>query len=193
MPSHLTRRTARACASGAAILALVAATVSAQPDGETLTAQARVSTKGGVRASAPVTVVIRRFASDTDRDALKAALAQGGTSAARALLAKRDDLGTIQVGARRTPIKFAYRQTTAAGHLVTIVTAEPIVFLGAGLPHAPTTKGFDLGFANLEVATAGPGVGELLPATKIRFNADGALTTDGYSDTVIELTNVTGK
>ena len=193
MHLHLSRRAVRACAIAAAILAMSAATMAAEPARETITATARIKTKGGVSASVPITVVVSRFSTDADREALKAALVQGGTAAARALLATRDDLGTIQVGGHRTAIKFAYRLTTAAGHLVTLVTGESIVFLGAGLPGAPHTRGFDLGFATLEVAMSGPGVGELVPATKIRINPDGAVATDGYSDTVMELTNVIGK
>ena len=177
----------------AASLVFVIAPAWALPPSETLTAQATVKTAGGATASAPVTVVVDRFATDADRAALKAALARGGTAAARAWLARRGDAGTVQVGARRTAIKFASRLTTAAGHLITVVTAEPIVFLGAGLPDAKPRAGYDLGFATLEVAASGPGVGELLAATKIRFDEQGAIATEDYSGVSMQLSNVVRK
>ena len=176
-----------------ASLVFVAATAWALSPGETLTARATAKTAGGATVSAPVTVVVDRFATDADRDALKAALARGGTMAARQWLATRGDVGTVQVSARRTAIKFASRLTTAAGHLITIVTAEPIVFLGAGLPDAKPRAGYDLGFATLEVAASGPGVGELLPATKIRFDEQGAIATEDYSGVWMQLSNVVRK
>jgi hypothetical protein len=45
----------------------------------------------------------------------------------------------------------------------------------------------------LEVANAGPGKGELLPATKVRVNEQGAIVTDGYSTETVQLSNVAGK
>src|SRR5262245_37481845 len=135
---------------------------------QTITAVATVKTAGGASASAPVTVVVRQFATDAERDELKAALKDGGTASARALLAKRGDLGTVQLGARQTPIKYAYARMMGDGRLITVVTAEPLVFLGAGVPGATATSGYDLGLLMLQVADSGPGSGELVPATKLR-------------------------
>ena len=116
-----------------------------------------------------------------------------GVLAALQALAKRGDVGTVQIGARRTAIKFASRLPTGDGYLVTVVTAEPIVFIGAGLPDAKTKAGYDLGLAILEVAASGPGMGELLPATKIQFNEKGALGTEDYSVAGVKLSNVVRK
>ena len=159
---------------------------------ETISADASVKSAGGVKASAPVVVTIKRYSTDADRDALVAAVKQGGT-AARDLLAKRDDLGTVQVGGRQTPIKHAYARSTGGGRLITVVTAVPIVFIGGGLPDAKSKAGFDLGLVLLETAASGAGKGELVPATKISANADGAIVTQDYSGDVVTLSNVTRK
>jgi hypothetical protein len=162
-------------------------------DAQTITASATVKTAGGASASAPLTVTVRRLATDAERDELMAALKQGGTASARALLAKRGDLGTLQLGAQQTPIKYAYARSMGDGQLMTVVTAEPIVFMGAGVPDAKPKTGYDLGLVMLEVGASRPGRGELVPATKVRLNDQGAIVTEDYSAEVVQLTNVVRK
>jgi hypothetical protein len=161
--------------------------------GETIAAEARVKSAGGVSATAPVTVTVKRYSSDADRDALLAALKKNGSAEARQWLQKQADLGTVQVGARQTPIKYAYARSTGGGRLITLVTADAIAFIGAGLPEAKPKAGFDLGLVMLETMASGPGRGELVPATKIRLNAEGAIVTEDYSGEVVTLANVLKK
>jgi hypothetical protein len=160
---------------------------------ETITATAHVKTKGGVEASAPVTITVDRFSTETERNELLAALKQGGTAAVRKLLGTRQQVGSVKVGTTVTPIKYVYARTTAAGRLITAVTGSPIAFVGAGLPDAPPKTGFDLGLVLLDLATSGSGQGELVPATKVRVNEQGALVTDDYSGEVFQLSNVVRK
>jgi hypothetical protein len=183
-------------AVGVALLCTIPFTVGAAgaPDAaQTITATATVKTAGGASTSAPLTVTVRQFTTDAQRNELMAALKKGGTASARAMLVKRRDIGTVQLGARMTPIKFAYARTTGDGRLITVVTAEPLVFLGAGLPGAKPTTGYDLGLVMLQVAASGPGSGELVPATKIKLNEQDAIVTEDYSGEVVHLTNVVGK
>ena len=116
-----------------ASLMLWPAATLAQATPETFAATATVK-RAGVSASAPVSVTITRYSSDDERDAVMAAVRAGGSArpASRARLAK--DAGFIQLGDRRTAIKFVGQRCRRAGRLLTIVTAEPILFLGAGLP-----------------------------------------------------------
>jgi hypothetical protein len=160
---------------------------------ETIAADARVKSAGGVVATAPVVVTVKRYSSDADRDALMGALKKGGSADARQWLQKQSDLGTVQVGARQTAIKYVYARSTGAGRLITVLTGSPIAFIGAGVPEAKPTAGFDLGLVMLETMPAGPGRGELVPATKIKVNADGAVVTEDYSGEVITLSNVVMK
>jgi hypothetical protein len=160
---------------------------------ETLTASATLTTAGGASARAPLTVVIDRFATDAERDELLAAVTKGGTTAARTLLAARGDAGSVQLGAQRTPIKYAYARSIGGGRLVTVVTAEPIAFVGGGLPNAPAKAGYDLGLVMLEVAESRAGQGELVPAAKVRVTEQGAIVTEDYGSEVVRLSNVVKK
>lgn len=161
---------------------------------EIFAAVASMKTAGGVSASAPVTVVVNHFASDADHGALVGALKKGGTAAVKEWLRNRPDAGTLQLGSRRTPIKFAYSRPTGGGRLITVATAEPIVFTGAGLPGAKTTEGYELGLVLLDLAATGPGRGELSPAAKVRVNDQGAIVTEDYNASdVVRLSNVVKK
>jgi hypothetical protein len=160
---------------------------------ETITATAQVKTAGGAAASAPVTVTVDRFSTDAERDQVMSALKSGGSSAARDLLAKRASLGSVKVGSSTVPIKYVYARTTSDGRLITAVTSSPIAFVGAGAPGAPPKAGFDLGLVMLELASSGSGHGELVPATKVRVNDQGAIVTEDYSGEVVRLSNVAKK
>ena len=172
-------------------LTIAAVTVHAGQAAETFAAEARVKSAAGVSASAPVTVTLKGYSSDADRTALMSALKKGGTAEARSWLAKQRDFGTVQIGKQLTPIKYAYARSTGGGRLITLVTAKPIVFIGAGLPESKPKTGYDLGLVMLDTQASSPGQGELVPATKIRLNADGAIATEDYSGDVVMLSNVT--
>ena len=81
-------------------------------------------------------------------------------------LAAMPDAGVIQLGDRRTTIKFASERTTGSGRLVTVLAAQPIVFVGAGLPNEQPRAGFDVALAFLDLQDTG-GIGELAPAAKV--------------------------
>ena len=79
-----------------------------------------------------------------------------------------------------------------SGRLLTIVTAEPILFLGAGLPDAAPRDGFEVAVAMLDL-TGGRLSGELVPAAKVGVDPNGALLIDDYGATVVWLSGVTPK
>jgi hypothetical protein len=140
-----------------------------------------------------VSVIIDRFSTDAERDAVMAALKKGGTDAVRSLLLTSSPIGSLKVGSQLTVIKFVYARTTAEGRLITAVTGSPIAFLGAGAPGAKPKDGFYLGLVILQLVTSGGGHGELMPATKVRLNDQGAIVTEDYSGDVVQLSNVVGK
>ena len=160
---------------------------------ESFAGTASVKAASGMSASVPVTIEIRQFASDADRESLIAAIKSGGTSAGRDLLAKRPNVGTIQLGSRSTPIRYAYARTTGAGRLITVVTAEPILFVGLGVPDTKPKAGYDLGLAIFDVNPSQPGQGEISPAAKVKVDAQNAIVTEDYGVEMVRITGLTKK
>ena len=172
--------------AGFVLAALCATSVAAQRAPETFTATATVE-KGTARASAPVTVSITRYATDAERNVIRKAVNDGGTTGARKALSAMSDAGFIQLGDRRTPIKFAAEQPTAGGRLVTILTATPILFLGAGIPGSKPEARFEVAIALLDLKDGQNGLGELAPAATIALDDGGAFVIQDYGEAVIWL------
>ena len=170
-------------------LLLVSPAARAAPPAEIIiAADATFWSAGGV--TAPVTVTIDRYATDRDRDELLAALEQGSTPGAYKWLSAHSTLGTVQVGPLRTSIKFAYARSTADRRLITIVTAQPIAYVGTGLPAINPRTGFELGLVLLDTTNSGVGRGELIPATNLRLDADRAIVMTEPKGEVIQLSNI---
>jgi hypothetical protein len=163
------------------VAALTCSVSVARAQTETFTGVASVKTAGGASTTAPVTVTINRFAADADRVALVAAVKSGSTGAAREWLAKQKDAGVLQVGGQKATIKYAFARPAGAGRLITIATAEPIALMGAGLPGAKSTAGFELGLLLLDLPSSGSGTGELSPAAKVRVDDQGAIVTEDFA------------
>ena len=160
----------------------------AQSGRDTFTATASV--KGAsAQASAELRVEVHRYATDDERAVLTKAGRDGG-KAVQKTLATMSDAGFIQLGERRTPIKFARHLDTPDGQLITVLTASPILFLGAALPAAKPTTGFDIAVAILEIKKSETSTGELLPAAKIAVNDAGAVVIEDYGATVIWLSSL---
>src|SRR5262245_28053445 len=181
----------RTCVLSVLSLTAVVSIAEAQAESYTAVATAKGAKIGAGMAN--LTLTVNRFATDAERDALVAAVKQGGTAAARTLLRGKPDVGTLQLGSRPATIKYAYARTTGAGRLLTIVTADPIRLLGAGLPDAKPTAGYDLGLVLLDLSAPGPGKGELVPAAKVKVDAQGAIVTEDYSGETVQLTQVAKK
>ena len=173
---------------GLVLAALCTPAASAGSGAEKFTATATVK-KGGANASAPLTVVVNRFASENEIASVsKAATGTGPGTLAKALSAL-EDVGYIQLGDRKTPLKFAASRSTGGGRLITVLTAQPILFLGAGVAPAKPSAGFDVAMAMLIVEGSG-GTGELAPAAKVGIDDEGAIVIQDYGATVVWLTDV---
>jgi hypothetical protein len=173
------------------LFACAVALVSVRASAETFTANATIKPGGGAAVSAPLTATVATFAGDADRNALLAALKKGGR-AAHDLLAKRPDVGSIQVAGRSTPIKYAYAHVAGADRVITLVTAEPLHFVVGPHPDTKAQAGHDLGVVLIDLSST-PAHGEVALAAKVHADAQGAIVIDDYGDDVVRLTNVTAK
>jgi hypothetical protein len=179
----------RACAVNGVCVVFAAGLLGQVVRGDTFTADAAVTRANGQKTSARLTATVQSFATDAERDALIAAVRKGGT-AARDLLASRKDVGAIEVGSAKTPIKYAYSRSTGSGQLITVVTAVPIHFVGGDLPDAKPKAGYDFGLVLFDVDASKGGSGEVAPAAKIAVDDKGAIVTQDYGAEVVRLSNV---
>ena len=161
-----------------------------QPGGETFTATASVKSPTAT-ISMPVTIRIDRFVTDAERAKIVAIVKAGDDAATTRALQATPDIGLVTVGERQTPIKYAYARPAGDGRLITVVTAKPVLFYGAGDPNAKPKKGFDLAVALLVLDAKNAGDGEFAPAARIKTDSAGAVVTEDYSSEMIRLTAIT--
>ena len=161
---------------GATVLSGALLMTPASPRGqaaaEVFTATASVKTAGGASASAPVTITIDRKMPQSEADSLVAAFKTGGAAALRkALVGDHAHRHGSDWHRQATPTRFTIERVTGDGRLLTILTDQPLAFLGAGVPGAKPKEGYDFAVIDIEVDAKGSGSGTIAPAAKIKIES----------------------
>ena len=161
----------------------------AQARRETFTATATVKTAGGGRERAGHDRRRPLHAAERSRR-LIAAFTAGGPAALRKALAGVPPTGTVKLGAgAATPTRLAIERPTDKGRLLTIVTDQPLLFLGAGVPGAKPKEGYDFAIIDIDVDASGSGAGTLAPAAKVTVK-QGVFVVEDYAAEMVKLTGV---
>jgi hypothetical protein len=179
---------------GASVLMVGVLMMPASPRGqaaaEVFTATASVKGAGGASATAPVTITVDRKMSQREADSLTAAFKAGGAAALRKGLVGVPATGTVRIGAgSATPTRFTIERVTSDGRLLTILTDQPLLFIGGSAPGAKPREGYDFAVIDIELDAKGSGSGTIAPAAKLRMN-EGALVVDDYGVEVVRLLTV---
>jgi hypothetical protein len=139
-----------------------------------------------------VVISITRWTSDAERTAVGTAIKSGGTAALKKALDAMPDAGTIQVGERKTSLKYAYARSLGAGRLVSVAAAQPIHYVGD--TELKSKAGFDVALATFQVDPAGKGdMGELAPAATVKLDANNAIVVQDYGAEVVRLIGIAKK
>lgn len=176
-----------------AMVALTRGPVLAQPERapETFTATANATTSSGAAASAPIRIAITRYTPEAERAAVEMALKTGGFAGFVGALRKAPVVGVVSAGERQWSIRWARQQTGPAGRTITLVTDQPIHFVGGGgTQDTKTRKGFDVALIQLKIDDAGRGDGTMAAAARVRPDGDGGVLVDDYAEKPITLTSV---
>lgn len=171
-------------------LLMPALTAQSTAAAEVFTATATVKTADGKSGSAPVTITIDRTMPAAEAAPLVAAFKSGGAAALRKALVGVAPTGSVRVGdGKDTPARFTIERATGGGRLVTIVTDQPLVFIGATKPGAKPKAGYDFAVVDLILDASGGGTGTIAPAARLKLNGD-ALVVQDYSGEVVRLTAI---
>jgi hypothetical protein len=161
----------------------------AQPGAEIFTATATVTTVGNAKATAPVSITVERKLAPAEVESLVNAFKSGGGAALRKALADVPPTGSVSLTGTPIPVRIAIERPTDKGRLLTFVTDQPVLFLGAGLPGARPKDGYEFAVIDIELDAAGSGSGTISPAAKIAVK-DGAFVVEDYSSELVRLTSV---
>jgi len=174
-----------------AVLLVASTSLRGQSAAEVFTATAAVKTAGGASASAPVTISIDRKMSPSEAETLTSAFKSGGAAALRKALVGVAPTGSVKLGgASATPTRLTIERASGRGRLLTMVTDQPVLFVGGGMPDAKPKEGYDFAVIDIEVDGSGNGAGTLAPAAKIKLNQDAFVVEDYGGVEVVRLTAV---
>jgi hypothetical protein len=135
-------------------------------------------------------VTVDRKMTQTEADAMLAAFKSGGAAGLRKALQGVPPTGSVRLGeGKATPTRLTLERPTDKGRLLTIVSDEPLMFLGAGVPGAKPRAGYDFAIIDLVVDAKGTGTGTLAPAAKVTVK-EGAFVVDDYAGELVRLTGV---
>lgn len=195
--ADMSSRGRRTCAALAALALVTAASAAlAEDKAEVYNATASLKTAAGASVTAPVVISIQRWTTDAEREKVVGALKAGGAAAFHKQVTAMPDAGFLQVGAVKAPIRFARSLPVSGGKVVTVATAQPVLYVGAGMPGSkPTDKaGYDVAVVIFQVDAAGKGdAGDFSPAAKVSFDATGALLVEDYAAEAVRLMGIAKK
>jgi hypothetical protein len=149
-------------------------------------ATARFTDAKGERASIPVTISLEATTPEAERTAL-AEKARAKPESAKELLTGLKQLGYIEARDRRVPIRYAYVQPGGDGQFITVLSDEPLGYIGGDKKYVKSKGGFELTYATLMTNASGQGRGEMAPACKIKFMPSGAPAVEDYGSQVVWL------
>jgi hypothetical protein len=162
---------------------------------ETFTAnlQATGGTSAGGAGAATIQVNVQRYTPEGDRTAVATALKSGGTQAFLAALKKAPEVGTVTFGDKKWPIRWAREQTTPKGRNITVVTDQPIYFVGGGSVDAKPRAGYDVAVIQMFVDDVGLGNGTMAAAAKVKPGGESGVEIEDYAAKPIKMVSVVRK
>jgi hypothetical protein len=160
---------------------------------ETFTANLHTTGASGGAAAATIQIDIQRYTPDAERTAVENALKTGGYPGFLTALRKAPEVGNVSFGEKKWAIRWAREQPNATGRTITLVTDQPIFFVGGGAVDAKPRAGYEVGLIQLNVEDVGLGKGMMAAAAKVKPGGDGGVQVDDYADKPINLTTVVRK
>ena len=141
-------------------------------------------------AATTLDIHIERYLTDKERTPLVEALKKGYSAFVPALR-QGPVIGYVKVKDQKFDLRWAQQETVDLKQTITVATATPIYFVGAGRVDAKPKEGYDLGVIRLEVDTIGLGKGDLWPAAKVKATPNGqGVQIDDYGGQAAPITSV---
>jgi hypothetical protein len=160
---------------------------------ETFSARAQAENSAGAAVSAPILIHVERFTPDFDRAAVQEALRVGGYPGFLTALRKAPNVGYVELGGRKTMIRWARQAPSDTGRTIVVVTERPVAFIG-GQADAKPRAGYEVAVIQLKVDGQGNGAGTMAAAARVRPGGETGVQIDDYAaEAPITLMKVTRK
>jgi hypothetical protein len=172
------------------VLAAVLAAPQARPEIFDIVATA---TPAGASAAAggvtvPMTAQIDRYTPEHERVTMTDGLKYDGYKGFLNALRVAPRAGTLEVAGQQFPIRWAREVATATGRTISLVTDQPVFFVGGGRRGAKATAGYEVAVVQLIVDTSGTGHGTMAAAARVKPGGETGVRIDNYAEKPLTLT-----
>ena len=141
-------------------------------------------------ASAPITIQVDAYTKDADRKVMEEALRAGGYPGFLTALRKAPIVGSVMAGDQKFTVRWAKQVPDGTGRIISIVTDQPIFFVGGGKVGAKPREGFELAVLQLKMDDAGTGEGTMAAAARVKPGGETGVRIDQYADQPIKLVSI---
>jgi len=148
-------------------------------------------TKGAGGAASAINIQIDRYTTDADHETLVNALKSGGHTAFVEALHHAPQVGSVKIGQRAVPVRWARQRAQGDGRRIAVVTDGPVFFVGGGALDAKPTAGFDVAVVEFTVDSVGLGKGTMAPAARVKPGGPIGVEIEDYGGSRITLSTVT--
>jgi len=150
------------------------------------TATAGANAKGTL--TVPITAQIDDYTPDHERTKMTDALKYNGYPGFLNALREAPKAGTLDVAGDKFAIRWAHAVDTPTGRTVTLVTDQPVAFVGLGKRGAKPTAGYECAVLQLTLDKTGHGKGTMAAAARVKPDGKGGVRIDNYTEKPLTLT-----
>jgi hypothetical protein len=93
-------------------------------------------------------------------------------------------------GDQKFTVRWAKQVPDGTGRIISIVTDQPIFFVGGGKVGAKPREGFELAVLQLKMDDAGTGEGTMAAAARVKPGGETGVRIDQYADQPIKLVSI---
>jgi hypothetical protein len=150
------------------------------------TVSAGADAKGGI--TVPMTASLERFTPDFERTKMTDGLKYNGYPGFLNALREAPQVGTLDVAGETFKIRWAREQPNDTGRVITLVTDQPVAFIGRGRRGAKPTAGYEVAVIQLTLDKTGHGTGLMAAAARVKPGGETGVRIDSYTEKPVTLT-----
>jgi len=157
---------------------------------DTFQASAAVTAGPGATGTITVPLIIQidRYTPESARTKMRDALKHGGYPGFLRALRDTAAAGHVEVAGRKVAIRWAEEQPAEGGRRISLVTDEPLYFVGGARKDAKPKAGYEVAVLLLTVDAAGKGEGTVAAAARVKPLDVTGVKIDDYAETPIKIT-----
>jgi hypothetical protein len=175
----------------AALAAPQAAPQAAPPGPQTFDLLVTATPTGGAATGAitvPMVVTLERYTPEHERTKMTDALKYNGYPGFLNALRDAPQVGTLEVAGQTFVIRWAREVPSDKGRTISIVTDQPVFFVGGLRKDAKPKAGYELAVMQFVLDTSGKGDGTMAAAARVKPGGETGVRIDNYAEKPVKFT-----